>query len=91
MDFNVNQFIRSLVVLAVGLPITIGVAASVFPEEDSLAQEVVSETKGSLTKACLEYALSDNDSKMEREAKTTIDNTFGDGANYGEVCRWVLS
>ena len=91
MDFNVNQCIRSVVVLAVGLPVSVGVALSVVPKGETEALKVVNGLKGKLTTTCLEYAFSKSDSKMERAAKDTIDDQFGDGANYGEVCRWVLS
>lgn len=91
MDFNLNQCIRSAVVLVVGLPITIGVASSVMPKGETEAQRIINNTKGDLTEACLAYSLSKNDSKMERGAKTAIDEVFGDGANYGGVCRWVLT
>jgi len=74
----------------VGLPITIGVASSVMPKGETEAQQIINNTKGGLTEACLQYALSKNDTKMEREAKTAIDEAFGDGSNYREVCSWVL-
>jgi len=91
MDFNLNQCVRSAVVLVVGLPITIGVASSVMPKGETQAQRIINNTKGDLTEACLQYALSKSDTKMERGAKTTIDEAFGDGSNYREVCNWVLS
>mgnify|MGYP001290131032 CR=1 FL=1 len=91
MDFNVNQCIRSAVVLVVGLPVSVGVALSVVPKGETQALKTVNSLKGELTTTCLEYALSKSDSKMERAAKDSIDEKFGAGANYGEVCRWVLS
>ena len=90
MDFNVNQCIRSAVVLVVGLPVSVAVALSVVPKGDTVATRTSTNIKGDLTEACLEYAFSKSDSKMEREAKNAIDDRFGDGANYAEVCRWVL-
>ena len=91
MDFNVNQCIRSAVVLVVGLPVSVGVALAVVPKDESPATLVTDNLKGELTTTCLEYAFSKDDSKMERAAKDAIDARFGEGANYGEVCRWVLS
>ena len=90
MDFNVNQCIRSAVVLVVGLPVSVAVALSVAPKGETTAVRTTNNMKGDLTATCLEYAFSKSDSKMEREAKNAIDDRFGDGANYAEVCRWVL-
>ena len=89
-SFNVNQCIRSVVVLAVGLPVSVAVAMNAAPKGETTATRTQNSLKGDLTTTCLEYAFSKNDSKMERGAKDAIDNRFGEGANYGDVCRWVL-
>ena len=91
MDLNVNQIVRSAVVLAIGLPITVGVVVNGLrtPEKnESLVLQ--SELKAELTEPCLKYALSKVDSKLEREAKNEIDEVFGGEVNYQEACKWVL-
>ena len=92
MDFNVNNLVRSAVVLVVGLPITVASAVSLLPEQrqEMTASEAV-ELKASLELPCLKFALTKRDSKGEREAKDAIDEAFGDGASYGDVCKWALS
>ena len=90
MDFNVNQLVRSGVVLLIGLPISLGVAVSNLPEPESKATKIQDETKAELTETCLNYAFSGRDTKAERNAKDAIDERFGDNSNYGEVCKWVL-
>ena len=56
----------------------------------SRAQESL---KADLTRPCLGYVLSKNDSKLEREAKNDIDDVLGGQANYGEAVAglWVES
>ena len=90
MDFNVNNLVRSGVILVVGLPITLGVALSMLPEGESRATRIQNDTKGKLTETCLQYAFSGKDSKAERAAKDKIDDAFGGGADYAGVCKWVL-
>ena len=95
---NIENLVRSGVVLAVGLPLALGVgnvggsvkelAASL--SEESVAEEVKSELKGALTEPCLLYAFTEVDSKLERGAKDAIDDVLGGEADYGEVCKWVL-
>ena len=90
MDFNANNVIRSGVILLIGLPISLGVAINALPEAESKASKIQNSTKAELTETCLNYAFSGRDSKSERAAKDEIDDRFGSGANYSEVCKWVL-
>ena len=91
MDFNVNQLVRSGVILVVGLPISLAVALAGLPESTSEAEKTQARLKGDLTEVCLEFAFSGRDSKAERSAKDSIDERFGEGADYAGVCKWVLS
>ena len=91
MELNVNQLVRSGVVLAIGLPISIGVVVNGLraPEKNEAAI-IQSELKADLTVPCIKYALSKEDSKLEREAKNEIDEVMGGEVSYVETCKWVL-
>lgn len=92
MDFNVNQLVRSAVVLVVGLPLSAGVFLAGLPEEGINIEKTDAEViKEELGVPCLKYAFTKDDSKGERAAMDAIDAVFGDGADYGAVCKWVLS
>ena len=90
MDFNVNQLVRSAVVLVVGLPVSLAVALAALPEAESRATQIQNDTKAKLTETCLQFAFSGKDSKAERAAKDAVDEEFGEGADYAGVCKWVL-
>ena len=51
----------------------------------------VSSYPGAAAEACVKYLVSKNDSKLEREAKTELDEVFGGEVNYKEVCNWTFS
>ena len=88
---NVENLVRSGVLLVVGLPITLGVAVSALKDDTSRSARVLSETKASLVEACLDYAVSKADSKLERNAQDAIDKILGaDGADYKALCNYVL-
>ena len=102
MDLNVNNLVRSAVVLVVGLPVSLALAGSVFTNTSISAEREarnvakteenseVENLKNSLTLPCVKWAVSKSDSKLEREAKNTIDEVLGGEVSYGEVCKWVL-
>lgn len=90
MELNVNQLVRSGVVLVVGLPISLSIALGMLPDGETRAEKAQTQLKGDLTEVCLEYAFSGRDSKAERAAKDAIDDRFGEGSDYSGVCKWVL-
>ena len=90
MDYNVNELVRSGVLLVVGLPISLAVALAALPDGETRGQKAQNQLKGDLTEVCLEYAFSGRDSKAERAAKDAIDDRLGEGADYAGVCKWVL-
>ena len=98
MDFNLNNVIRSATIVIVGLPISLGASGflgatteAIRSSTEKTAQTAEYESlRADLTGACLKFALSKVDSKLERNAKNDIDENFGDGADYREVCKWVL-
>ena len=88
---NVENLVRSGVILVIGLPITLGVAVSGLKETTSASDKAVAEAKAELTEACLNFAVSKADSKLERDAQDAIDAQLGaDGADYKALCNWVL-
>jgi len=92
MNLNVENLVRSGVILVVALPISIATAFSL-SERPRTNESVVTQDalKAELTLPCLRYALSKSDSKLEREAKNAVDEVLGGEVNYQEACKWVLS
>ncbi len=98
MNLNIENLVRSGVVLAVGLPMAlslnnlVGVTARLAEDAGtpSKSTEVVTRVKGDLTEPCIRYSVSKVDSKLERNAKNDIDELLGGEVNYREVCKWVL-
>ena len=90
MEFNVNNLVRSAVILVVGLPVTLGVASSMSKTDP--VTDAVSRAKAPLVAPCLNYMISKPDSKLERSAKDEVDAVMGsDGADYKGLCGYVLN
>ena len=88
---NVENLVRSGVLLVVGLPITLGVAVGGLKDTTSAADRAVARSKANLVEACLDFAVSKPDSKLERNAQDAIDKILGaDGADYKALCNYVL-
>ena len=97
MTLNVENLVRSGVVLAVGLPLTLTIGSLVSTTADlarngqpSDSQVVQQELKDELTVPCLKYLVTETDSKLERTAKNEIDEIIGGEVSHGAVCKWVL-
>ena len=91
MNIDLNNTIRSAVIALVGLPITAAIAATAFVDATPSDMKAVARVKGDLTEACVDYMVSKADSKLERQSQDEIDTVLGaDGANYKELCGWVL-
>ena len=88
MDLNINQLVRSVVVLLVGAPISLAILAQA-PERTRTSE--LDALKTELEVPCLRYMTTRGDSKGERAAKDAVDEVFGDDPAYGEVCKWALS
>ena len=92
MNLNVENLVRSGVILLVALPVSLATTFALAErprENESVITQA--ELKADLTLPCLRYALSKNDSKLEREAKNAVDEVLGGEVNYQEACKWVLS
>lgn len=98
LHFNIDSIVRSLAVVAVGLPLTLSVTnlTNTTAEIAELAlkenptEEVISGLRAELVKPCLDYYLSKNDSKLEREAKNTIDDVMGGEVNHKGLCDYIV-
>ena len=97
MNLNVENLVRSAVVLVVGLPValSLGGLSSAFTRvlEQNASNPTASATdalKAELAAPCVRYLLSKDDSKLEREAKNDIEEIMGGATNYGGTCDWVL-
>jgi len=102
MDLNVSSIVRSVAIAVVGLPVAFGISGSLGAVSEGIRAstadavsgapitQVQNDTRADLTKSCLSFLLSKNDSKLEREAKDEIDSYFGGDVNHGEVCKWVI-
>lgn len=89
MEFNLNNAIRSAVILAIGLPLSAGVLLSVTKTDP--VSDSISAVKAPLVSSCLDYMVSKTDSKLERTAQTAIDDILGqDGADYKGLCGYIL-
>ena len=89
MSLNVENLVRSGVALVIGLPLTAAVLVNALPEKNQSVL-VQNRIKGQLTEACVKFLVSKNDSKLERESKSEIDDILGGDVNYIETCKWVL-
>ena len=98
MEINLNSLVRSAVVLAVGLPVSLALAGSVnsgTESESRVTQDeemsaLVAEYKLDLFKPCTKFAFSTTDSALETEAKNDINKVLGGDVNHRAVCNWVL-
>ena len=94
MNFDVNHLVRSAAIAAVGLPLalstsglinTTAIAAKGATEKTGV-QQVYARYADELAEACIGWAVSKVDTKLERESKTAIDEVFGGEVDYGKVC-----
>ncbi len=99
MSFDINNIVRTASITVIGLiiavPLSINLKAGGEQERAATAptavEVYVADMRENLVGACVDYNISPVDSKLEREAKNTIDEYFGgDKVNYQGVCNTVL-
>ena len=98
MDINLNNIIRSVAIAAVGLPLSLGTNGFLSASTDALRSSTKESAqtaeykslRAELTSPCLKYLFSKVDSKLERNAKNTIDEAFGGEVDYKGVCNWII-
>ena len=94
---NIENLVRSGVVLAVGLPVALslggltGAATRVLEQNASNPTASATDTiKSKLAEPCVRYMLSKNDSKLERDAMNDIDDIMGGAVDYSNTCNWAF-
>ena len=99
LNVNVSSLVRSGVVLLLGAPVVLG-AGGFFKELASATKQaarpdgrsvIIESYQTRAAEACVKYLVSKDDSSLEREAKTELDEVFGGEVNYKEVCNWTFS
>ena len=99
MTLNIENLVRSGVILAVGIPIVLGVNGSLSTlnklalkssSDSNVKDDAVAELKGKLAEPCLRYIMAKPSSKLEDKARIEIDEIVGGDTMHGEVCRYVL-
>lgn len=98
-NFDLNNIFRTVIGGAVGLTLVLPISKQLEAttaltmkqlEPPSAAQAHVTDMEDKLTKACYEWLWSKVDSKLERNAKNTIDEFFDGEVKYSSVCKYVL-
>ena len=99
MTLNIENIVRSGVVLAIGLPVVLSVSGTL-STVGNLAKEMAAKTdavadakaeiRGRLAEPCLRYIMAKPSSKLEDKARIEIDEIVGGDTMHGEVCRYVL-
>ena len=98
MDLNVNTLVRSAVILAIGLPVSLSVSSGVNSntargnevDPSSVLNEKEINLKSSLFDSCIKYAFSKPDSAVETEAESEINKVMGGAVSHTSVCKYVL-
>ena len=98
MNFDINHLVRSAAIAAVGLPLalstsglinttsTVAAAGSERALRESEVQRTYAKYGDQLAEACIGWAVSKVDTKLERDSKNTIDEVFGGEVDYAKVC-----
>ena len=99
MSLDINNIVRTAAVSAIGLIVAVPVSINAIANgaqqraasEPTAVDVYLTDMRENLVEACIDYNISPVDSKLEREAKTAIDNYFGgDKVNYNGVCNTVF-
>ena len=95
MSLNIENLVRSGVVLAIGVPLVLGLNGTLgtlgrLAEETDAKDDAVAALKADLAVPCLKYVMSKADSKLERQSKDEIEEVLGGEVNHNETCKYVL-
>ena len=94
-----NNAFRTIALIVIGLPVSIGITNQLFASSASTRTsvakapniEIMQQNKDELTDACIKFRFTKVDSKLEREAKNEIDEYFDGEVLHAAVCNWILS
>ena len=97
--FHIDSLVRSAAVVVIGLPITLSITnltnttarVAELALDKSASVEVIDGLRGELTKPCIDYYVSKQDSKLEREAKNSIDDVMGGEVNHRGLCDYIIN
>ena len=106
-EINVENIVRSVAIVAIGLPASIGIGNFFSGVEETVHEtahtitEMVSydvevnsikgQVKAEVAENCLDYYFSKPDTAVDRTAKDAIDKTFGGEIDYQTVCNWAIN
>ena len=98
MNLDINHLVRSAAIAVVGIPLALSTSGLINVTADAASRttdralerkevdRVYDDYAAKLANACISWAVSKVDTKLEREAKNTIDEVMGGEVNYGKVC-----
>ena len=94
MNFDVNHLVRSAAIAAVGIPLAFSTSGLINTTANAArqatdkteVQKVYASYGDQLADACIGWAVSKVDTKLERESKNAIDEVFGGEVDYSKVC-----
>ena len=94
MNIDINHLVRSGAIAVVGLPLALSTSGLINTTAGAAqqattktgVQQVYAKYGDELAEACIGWAVSKIDSKLERESKTAIDEVFGGEVDYKKVC-----
>ena len=98
MNIDINHLVRSGAIAVVGLPLALSTSGLINTTAEVTAagservlretrvQQVYTKYGDELAEACIGWAVSKVDTKLERESKNTIDEVFGGEVDYSKVC-----
>lgn len=105
-EINVESIVRSVAIIAIGLPASIGIGnffsgveetahelghATVHILEGGESNHVQNRIKGEVAEDCLDWFFSEKDSSVERAAKDSLDQRFGGKVDYENMCDWAIN
>ena len=98
LHFNIDSIVRSVAVVLVGLPLTLSITnltnttarVAELALKESPTEQVIDGLRAQLTRPCIDFYLSKVDSKLEREAKNTIDEVIGGEVNHKGICDYII-
>ena len=92
MKLNLDNALRSLALVIIGLPLTGAVYMGVGSvTAESPAEREVAALKSKLTIPCVKWFVSKKDSALDETAEERIKDIVGDkGVDYKGLCDWVL-
>ena len=98
-NIDINSIIRSVAVVAVGLPVALSfgnltnttASVAALALEKTAANEAIDGLRGELTKPCIDFYVSKVDSKLERTAKNTIDDVMGGEVDHKGLCDYIVN